>query len=220
MFSSGPVIPDRLPLLSRGKHRTPRKGACFMELASVLAGERWSDHPACTHPLLARLARCVNDATSDDARSRLAVHIPSVIGLTSDDLHVDVRIALRCARAALPATVLERQRDLAVGVLTCERMLDDLDQRPPGTLEQRSRAALDQVPEAVAWARRFIDGQRPAAGAFRRHAAPTIVSYAVESIAKGHAADADERLHDLLVAAIGDVEAIVRSEVGVTPTRR
>ncbi len=28
-----------------------------MELASYLAGERWSDHPACTHPLLAEAAR-------------------------------------------------------------------------------------------------------------------------------------------------------------------
>ncbi|WP_344829386.1 hypothetical protein [Nonomuraea dietziae] len=44
---------DHMPILSRGRHRNPRKGACFMELASYLAGERWSDHPACTHPLLA-----------------------------------------------------------------------------------------------------------------------------------------------------------------------
>ena len=40
--------PALLPVLSRGKHRNPRKGACFMEFASLLAGERWSDHPACT----------------------------------------------------------------------------------------------------------------------------------------------------------------------------
>jgi len=32
-------LPDMLPVLSRGKHRRPRKGACFMELASYLAGE-------------------------------------------------------------------------------------------------------------------------------------------------------------------------------------
>ena len=80
-----PELPELLPTLSRGKHRSPRKGACFMELAGFLAGERWSDHPACTHPLLARLARGVNDVTSDDARPRLAPLIPSVIGLTSTD---------------------------------------------------------------------------------------------------------------------------------------
>jgi hypothetical protein len=36
--------PDLFPILSPGKHRNPRTGACFMELASLLAGERWSDH--------------------------------------------------------------------------------------------------------------------------------------------------------------------------------
>src|SRR5829696_8481888 len=90
-----PVV---LPILSRGKHRSPRKGACFMEFASLLAGERWSDHPACTHPLLAAVARHVNDHTSDAARARLAELIPSVIGLTGQDLHIDARIALGSAR--------------------------------------------------------------------------------------------------------------------------
>jgi hypothetical protein len=81
-----PVV---LPILSRGKHRNPRKGACFMEFASLLAGERWSDHPTCTHPLLAAVARLVNDYTSDARRSRLVELIPSVIGLTGDDLRID-----------------------------------------------------------------------------------------------------------------------------------
>src|SRR5918995_5906964 len=83
------AVPDALPVLSRGKHRSPKKGACFMEFASYLAGERWSDHPACTHPLLAAVARHVNDYTSDAGRSRLVELIPSVIGLTGDDLRID-----------------------------------------------------------------------------------------------------------------------------------
>src|SRR5215472_7764028 len=87
--------PELVPVLSRGKHRSPRKGACFMELASYLAGERWSDHPACTHPLLAALARDVNDYTSDAGRARLAGLVPSVIGLTGDDLRLGARSALR-----------------------------------------------------------------------------------------------------------------------------
>ena len=73
-------LPDGIPVLSRGRHRTPRRGACFMELASVLAGERWSDHPSCTHPLLGQLARLVNDHTSDAGRQELALLIPSVVG--------------------------------------------------------------------------------------------------------------------------------------------
>jgi hypothetical protein len=47
----------------------------------VLSGEKWSDHPACTHPAISALARAVNDCTSDTARSALAPLIPTVIGL-------------------------------------------------------------------------------------------------------------------------------------------
>ena len=48
--------PDGMPQLSRGKHRSPKTGACFMEFASFLAGEPWSDSPQCTDPMLAHLA--------------------------------------------------------------------------------------------------------------------------------------------------------------------
>src|SRR5664280_464897 len=84
------TAPESMPVLSRGRHRNPRRGACFMEMASFMAGESWSDHPACTHPLLAELARLVNDSVSDRLRPRLVPMIPSVIGLTSQDVHVDV----------------------------------------------------------------------------------------------------------------------------------
>jgi hypothetical protein len=195
--------PPLLPLLSRGKHRSPRKGACFMELASVLAGERWSDHPACTHPLLAALARHVNDYTSDAGRQRLAGLIPSVIGLTGDDLRIDARIALRSAIAALPVVSAERQRVMAVGVLACERVLAELDGRPEGELQASSRAALARAPRAAAWAERFVArGGGPSARRFRREAAPTIVRAAVEGIALACVPDPDALLRDLLVQAI------------------
>ena len=130
--------PELIPILSRGKHRSPRQGACFMELVSFLAGERWSDHPACTHPLLAAVARDVNDYTSNAGRPRLAELIPSVIGLTGEDLHIDARIALVCAQRALPVVAAERQQTMAVSVLACERVLAALDGRPEAG--SRSRA--------------------------------------------------------------------------------
>src|SRR4029450_1317921 len=43
-------VPEVVPQLSRGKHRNPRKGACFMELASYLAGEACGDEPAWEPP--------------------------------------------------------------------------------------------------------------------------------------------------------------------------
>lgn len=80
-----PSAPDGLPRLSRGSHLSPEAGACFMEYASLLAGEPWSDQPKCTHPVVGEVARMVNDATSDAGRSRLVPLIPSVVGLTSED---------------------------------------------------------------------------------------------------------------------------------------
>jgi hypothetical protein len=211
-------VPEQLPILSRGKHRNPRKGACFMELASYLAGERWSDHPACTHPLLAAVARSVNDYTSDAGRPRLAVLIPSVIGLTSDDPHVDVRIALGCARTALPVVAAERQRVMAVSILACERVLADLDRRAADSLEEASRWALEQAPHAAGWARRYAREIRTSSTGFRRHAAPSIVSSAVEGIARACIPEPDEMLHDLLVEAISECAAWVHPEADSATT--
>jgi hypothetical protein len=198
--------PDGVPQLARGKHRNPRKGACFMEFASYLAGERWSDHPACTHPLLAAVARLVNDHTSDAARQRLVPLIPAVVGLTSDDPRVDVRITLRAATTALPVVAETRQRALAVAVLGAEALLDELDGRPAGTLSDRSRWALAQAPHAEQWARRLVreTGSSPALQRFRRHAAPATVRHAVVGIAQACVRDADTLLHDVLAGAIED----------------
>jgi hypothetical protein len=66
------VVPDGLPVLEAGMHLVPEDGVCLMEYVSVLAGERFTDHPRCTEPTLALLARLVNDAVSDDGRGRLA----------------------------------------------------------------------------------------------------------------------------------------------------
>jgi hypothetical protein len=129
-----------------------------MELASLLAGERWSDRPACTHPLLAAVARHVNDHTSNAGRQRLTNLIPSVIGLTGDDLHIDARIALGSATMALPVVAAGRQRVMAVSVLTCERVLAELDGRAVGALEDQSRLALAEVPHAADWAYQFTRG--------------------------------------------------------------
>ncbi len=209
MFRLDVRVPELVPQLSPGKHRSPRQGACFMELASYLAGERWSDRPACTHPLVATLARLVNDYTSDSGRGRLVGLVPSVIGLVSDDLHVDVRVALRSATTALPVVSAERQRVLAVAVLAAERVLADLDERPADRLEEPSRWALAQFSDAARWAQRFTQGIETSPKGFRRHGAPNIVRHAVLGIVHAGIPDPDTPLHDLLVGAIEDCAAWV-----------
>ena len=202
MLKAQPQLPEMLPVLSRGKHRNPRKGACFMELASYLAGERWSDHPVCTHPLLASVARLVNDHTSDEGRPRLAELIPSVIGLTGDDLHIDALIALRCATIALPVAAADRQRVLAVSVLVCEEVLAQLDGRRGGSLAPDSERALAAVPQATQWADRFMSHVQPRLAAFRRQAAPHAVSCAVDAAADALIPDPDVMLRSMLVESI------------------
>ncbi len=217
MSKAQPYLPDILPVLSRGKHRNPRKGACFMELASYLAGERWSDHPACTHPLLASVARLVNDHTSDEGRPRLAELIPSVIGLAGDDLNIDALIALRCVTIALPVAAADRQRVLAVSVLVCERVLAQLDGRRADSLSPDSERVLSAVPDAAQWADRFVSNVRPRLAAFRRQVAPHTVRLAVDSAAYALIPDPDAILRRMLVESI-DICA-VRTGTGATGVR-
>ena len=147
------LVPEVVPVLSRGKHRNSRKGACFMEMASYLAGERWSDHPGCTHPLVATVARLVNDYTTDEHRSPPGRVDP--VGHRADDHRPAPTpvIALRCATAALPIASAKRQNVMAVSVLVAERTLAALDGREPGDLQASSLVALDRAPHAADWAR-------------------------------------------------------------------
>jgi len=218
-------VPDLLPVLSRGKHRNARKGACFMELASFLAGERWSDHPACTHPLLAEVARQVNDRTTDAGRPRLATLIPEVIGLTTDEPLADVRIALHCALTALPDVAFDAQRSLAVGVLACERQLVALEDPHLAAVRRRIARGLDDVPQAGRWAaaftvRRSLEPQRTSVKHFCRHGAPGIVRIAARSVAMAAIPSPDERLRTMLAGAVAEcrTHAAVQAPPAVPPS--
>ena len=88
---------------------------------------------------------------------------------------------------------------LGLNATVPERVLAELDGRAAGTLEEQSRLALAEVPQAAEWADRFTSGVRPSTKGFRRQAAPTIVQDAVEGIAQACVPDPDGMLHDLLV---------------------
>ena len=173
-----------------------------MELVSYVAGERWTDHPRCTHPLLAALARAVNDASSDVARPLLAPLVPAVIGLDGESEHWGVEIAMIAAGAALPVASASHQQALAVGLLACDRALDALEGREPGFARPRTLAAFDMAPQAEAWAREFVGRSGLTVDRFADSAAPEIVRLAVEGIAGACVGDADRRLRALLRDAI------------------
>lgn len=178
-----------------------------MEYASLLAGEKWSDHPECTHPLLASVARQVNDHTSDDARARLVTLIPSVIGLSGDDPKIDVRIAIRCAALAIPVVAEPRQRALAVSLLVARQVLDELGEtltEEDNRLLDYGAGALASVPHATRWAEEFTAKHHATAKAFRKRSAPAAVRVAIVGIAEAAVPDADDRLHELLSIVIDD----------------
>lgn len=202
-------VPDGVPVLSRGRHRNARKGACFMEMASFLAGERWSDHPSCTHPVLATLARCVNDMLDETHRQRLVTMIPEVVGLHPDDPRVPTALVLTTARAALPVAAQERQNVMALAILNAEGILAEQDGRSPGELSKPSRTALATSPAAERWARIHLArvGFNPAT--MRPSSAAKIVALAVDGIARACVDDPEDRLVQLLRDGIDATAAFV-----------
>lgn len=197
-------IPDIMPVLSRGKHRTAKRGACFMEYASWLAGESWSDHPACTHPSIASLARMVNDCTSDESRSELVDLIPSVIGLLGDGERTSLTVAIRAASQALPVVSESRQRALAAGLLRCEERLEKVDAVGSATSLEQGRLALGSTPAATEWASEFLS----ASGPMHPHSVPlmidAVIRTAVVGMAEACVTDSDARLAELLRLVIAD----------------
>ena len=206
-----PSTPELVPILSSGRHRSAKQGACFMEFASYLAGERWSDHPTCTHPLLAALARDVNDLTSDAARDRLMPLVNRVIGLTSDDPELSALIAVRAASAAVPIASLERQRALAAGLLSV------LAASGSERLDAIAHDAFDAAPDAERWARHYLATTALPPHPFGRRAAEAIVHTSVVGIALACVEDADDRLRDLLTVAISDAEELAPPIATVIP---
>ena len=119
--------------LSQGKHRDPDHGACVMELASMLAGEPFSDRPRCVDPVIAGFLRTYNDGIDELRRQDLYPLASEVVGtrtVTSiqaerarlclrwgQERHAELR---RGARRLLPARQLApdgRLGDDAAGTL-------------------------------------------------------------------------------------------------------
>jgi len=199
-------VPDGLPVLSRGKHRSPRQGACFMEMASLLANEPWSDRPRCTHPLLAQLARLVNDHTTDAGRAALVVMIPEVIGVRGDGFEWELGLVAAVAVHAVYDVPEPQQRALAAGLFRCDELAERYD--APTVDRAAIRTALDLVPGATRWARDFVAGAAPLKPrAFQRHSAPAMLACSVRGTAEAAVRDPDARLRDLLRTGIDTARA-------------
>ena len=198
-------VPEFMPMLSPGKHRSPRSGGCFMEIASFLAGDRWSDHPRCTDPALAELARCVNDVLPDSARSRLSPMIPSVIGTGyqagMDRSRVAAVVVRECTLVALPVVSL-KTRPLACALLVAEQLLDEST--------DEAAAVFASQPDAAEFAHRFVRenvGRWQDPRAYLSLAVPQAIRCAVRTVNEDLGDEAPDVLVTMLANAIGAARA-------------
>lgn len=88
-----PPITHQTVRLARGRHASPRDGVCAMELASMLAGESFSDRPHCVSPALGGLLRAYNDLIDDRRRQDLYAAASAVVGTRADAATERARVA-------------------------------------------------------------------------------------------------------------------------------
>lgn len=91
------VISHQTVRLARGSHPTPGDGACVMELASMLAGERFTDHPKSVCRVIASFLRAYNDVVDDKRRQDLYRCAASVVDTRRSRATARARLA-RCER--------------------------------------------------------------------------------------------------------------------------
>jgi hypothetical protein len=94
--------------LSKGKHTSPEDGACVMELASMLAGEPFTDHPVSVCPVIGSFLRSYNDSIDDDRREALYGYASKVVGSRGGQRTQQVR----AERLAVWADAMQRSRKL------------------------------------------------------------------------------------------------------------
>lgn len=157
--------------IRRGSHKSRGDGMCAMEMVAWLAGERHSDGPRCTSPVIAAFVRALNDAIPTDAgRSYyLRSWIPRLINTRSNAAEERRRALMvvdHLVRAFLPLLLRDQGRFDAAAELANLRPIDDntcailaglavkqeaQHERAAWAIKQaaRARAASNWVPEVV-----------------------------------------------------------------------
>jgi len=145
-----------LPPLAYGSHAPDDGRACLMEAVAYVAGEPWSDRPACACPVIAAFARGLNDAMPDGLRDTLLRPlIPAIMGTRSTPdveqrrAYIAADYAVRCAApTALRAAGLPMQAD----TLTALPPIIDANTALTAAAAARAAAAADAAAYAAAYA--------------------------------------------------------------------
>jgi hypothetical protein len=85
MADEAPTTPLRIESLrlEPGSHASPEDGVCIVELASILARERFSDEPECVCDVIGAFLRAWNDRASYVDRQRLRPYAERIVGTRS-----------------------------------------------------------------------------------------------------------------------------------------
>ena len=186
-------VPSIMPVLSAGAHAGPEDGACVMEMVSYLAGEAWTDTPACTYRPLARAAQVVNDRLRDEDRHLLVPLIGRLFGTTAPVS--DTAFARFAAMSVLPlARAVEHLHPAAKA---CNDVVDRY---------WRGEASIDDVQAARKFAADAYDAAAAAfAAAYAADAAAYDAAFAAAYDAAAFAAAAAAAAY----AAAYDAEPLV-----------
>lgn len=129
MFRRSQRQPTRTPVsyqtirLSKGKHGCAEEGSCVMELASMLAGEPFTDHPKSVCPVIGSFLRMYNDSIDNGRRQDLYEYASKVVGSRAYE-------TVRWARAdRLAAWAFEMRQNRRTGVV--RRFNARIGGRPP-----------------------------------------------------------------------------------------
>jgi hypothetical protein len=192
-------------VLRSGAHTSPSDGISLMEAVNALAGEPWSNRPSCTSPVIAAYARSLNDWLPDDARQRLKVYIPRLVGTAAPDL--ELRRAFACADAAV--RVFAPLAFAAAGLVEEAAKLGALapvDRESVESAESAARSAASLAAWSAAESMRSAaESMRSAAESMRSaesaQAAARSATRAAESAPEAAARSAAFELLDRLIAA-------------------
>ena len=163
-------------VLDGGSHSPGSDRMCVMEAVALLAGEGWTDHPACASPVIGAFLRSWNDSLPDDERQHLKQYIPRLVGSKGTDeqetdrawlatdwlIRVQAPAWLRLAGMADQADLLAAMQP--VNPETCPSIM------PALKAVRSDAAAARDAAGAAAWAAAWA-AARDAAGAAARDAA-------------------------------------------------
>lgn len=135
--------------LSRGKHSSPHEGVCVMELASMLAGEPFSDRPRAVCPVIGAFMRIYNDRLDDDRRQDLYAYASAVVGTSDAGAEAVIDRARACEEFA---ERMAQRRPRLIRLLSGRRRRQSPTPSAAGVAAARSLPKVDDEVHSLALA--------------------------------------------------------------------